>query len=195
MAFQTKDGKRKFGSGFLAKRYDSVHSNDMHEPTGQERVKETEETPSEDKAKSRTTSEGLSKKTQPSVNSNSFTKGMHQEEGSPEAHEDAQESRTDEHGESIAPEEVVAEHGKAHTVTVHHDHTANKHHVMSHHADGHMHESNHESAMEAHEHAQKLGSDAAEAHEDADKEVGSEGNSNEDVESLFGGGMYRAEVD
>jgi hypothetical protein len=185
MAFQSKDGKRKFGSGFQAKRYDSFHPQETAEP----RTQIGEKKPSEPKAESRVDAEGMSKKSQPSVNSTSFTKGMHQEEGSPEEHEGKAESRTEEDGESKAPEEVVAEHGKAHTITVHHDHTANKHHVMSHHADGHMHESEHASAAEAHESAKKLAAEGNEAGENSEaKNKPGEGDPNMgDLSSIFGG--------
>jgi hypothetical protein len=183
MAFQSKDGKRKFGSGFQAKRYDSFHPQE----TAEEKLKNTVKSPSEPKEESRVGAEGFSKKAQPSVNSTSHTKGMHLGTAAPEEHEGKEESRTDEGGESnIPPQEVVAEHGKAHTVTVHHDHAANKHHVMSHHADGHMHESEHESAMDAHEHAKQLGSDEG-GNSEAENE-GDEGNANEgDLSSIFGG--------
>ena len=58
-------------------------------------------------------------------------------------------------GSENAPEGVVAKHGKAVSVHVKHDHTANKHHVTSTHADGHVNESDHMSASEAHDAAQK----------------------------------------
>jgi hypothetical protein len=54
-------------------------------------------------------------------------------------------------------EAVVKAHGPAHTVTIKHDHEANKHHVHSSHKDGHEHLSEHGSAQEAHDHAGKLG--------------------------------------
>ena len=188
MAFQTKDKKKSFGSAYVAKRYDSMHpaEDEKSEQTKEPRIQNTNKKPSEPTAESRTDEMGMSKRSQSPVNSTSMTKGMHQEEGSPDAHEDMKESRTDENGESTSPEDTVAQHGAAHTVTVHHDHTANKHHVMSHHEDGHMHDSNHESAMEAHETAQKLGGGEGgntEAKNDTD-----EGNENlGDLSSIFGG--------
>lgn len=187
MAFTSKDGKRKFGSGFQAKRYDSVHANDMQEPTGQGPMKSSAKKPTEPKEESRTESTGFSKKSQPSVNSTSNTKGMHMGNDAPKEHEDFEESRTNDNGESTSPEEVVSQHGSAHTVTVHHDHTANKHHVMSHHKDGHMHESNHASAMEAHEHAKQLGSADADENKSGEPGEGEAGSDNEDLSSLFGG--------
>jgi hypothetical protein len=54
-------------------------------------------------------------------------------------------------------EGVVAEHGPATNVTVHHDHKNNRHHVVSRHADGHMNTSDHASAQEAHDTASTLG--------------------------------------
>lgn len=47
--------------------------------------------------------------------------------------------------------QVAAEHGPAHTVHIKHDHAANKHHTTSHHDDGHVNESDHQTAEEAHE--------------------------------------------
>jgi hypothetical protein len=191
MAFQTKDKKKTFGSSMVAKRYDQFHpgeDSEKSEQTGQPKVQNTPKKPSEPKEEPRTDAMGLSKKSQPSVNSTSLTKGMHQEEGSPEASMDKEESRTDENGESDSPESVVAAHGRPHTVTVHSDHTANKHKVMSHHSDGHMHESMHSSAAEAHEHARQLGSSEggnSEAENDPDS-----GNQNlGDLSSIFSGGM------
>ena len=53
-------------------------------------------------------------------------------------------------------EAIAGEHGPAHMVTVTHDHEAGTHHVHSEHPDGHVHESDHESAEAAHDHAKKL---------------------------------------
>ncbi len=62
-----------------------------------------------------------------------------------------------------APEEqgshapaIVAEHGKAHTIHIAHDHKAKKHHVMSTHEDGLVHESEYGSPKEAHDTASQL---------------------------------------
>jgi hypothetical protein len=54
------------------------------------------------------------------------------------------------------PKQVAMEHGPATDVTIHHDHKSGKHHVVSHHADGHMHMSDHASAKEAHDAATQL---------------------------------------
>lgn len=191
MSFSTKDGKKKFGSGFVAKRYDLAHStpeDEKSEKTGQSPVQNTAKKPSENREVSRTTPEGMSKKSQPSVNDTSMTKGMHMgDEGADEHNEVSnQESRTDENGESESPEQVVAEHGKANSVTVHHDHAAGTHKVVSHHPDGHMHESSHPTPEAAHQHASKLGSmdgGNSEAENDPDS-----GNANlGDLSSIFGG--------
>lgn len=64
--------------------------------------------------------------------------------------------------ETPKPHEVVAEHGKATDIHITHDHEAGKHHVTSIHEDGHMNESDHDSADEAHEHAKELAGDANE---------------------------------
>jgi hypothetical protein len=52
--------------------------------------------------------------------------------------------------------QIAEQHGPATEVNVMHQHEAGMHHVTSHHPDGHMHESDHGSAEEAHEHAKKL---------------------------------------
>ena len=54
------------------------------------------------------------------------------------------------------PKQVAAQHGPANTVHIAHDHKAKKHHVISTHADGHVHESEHASAKEAHDAASAL---------------------------------------
>ena len=51
---------------------------------------------------------------------------------------------------------VVAEHGAAHKVTIHHDEKSGRHTVVSHHKDGHMNTEVHEHAHKAHEAARKL---------------------------------------
>lgn len=61
-------------------------------------------------------------------------------------------------GESEGAEQVVAQHGPATSVHSTHDHKAKKHHVTSVHEDGHVHDSDHETAEEAHEEGGKLAS-------------------------------------
>jgi hypothetical protein len=74
-----------------------------------------------------------------------------------EAAETPEFEKGEQEGAKEAPEQVVAEHGPATNVTVHHDHKNNKHHVVSRHASGHMHTSDHASAQEAHDTASTLG--------------------------------------
>lgn len=57
---------------------------------------------------------------------------------------------------------VAQEHGPAVEVKVTHEHEIGSHHVRSSHPDGHMHESYHGSAEEAHEHGKKLAGIGAE---------------------------------
>jgi len=61
--------------------------------------------------------------------------------------------------EAPKPHEVVAEHGKAKTVHIEHDHEGGKHSLTSMHEDGHEHKSEHESAEEAHDHGKQLAAD------------------------------------
>ena len=73
--------------------------------------------------------------------------------------------------------QIAEQHGPATEVNVMHQHEAGMHHVTSQHPDGHMHESDHGSAEEAHEHAKKLagaGGDRASDHD------GPEGDAEED---------------
>jgi hypothetical protein len=51
---------------------------------------------------------------------------------------------------------IAEQHGPATDVAIHHEHEIGVHHVTSEHPDGHHHESDHESAEKAHEHAKKL---------------------------------------
>jgi hypothetical protein len=55
-----------------------------------------------------------------------------------------------------APAQVVMAHGKANTIHVAHDHKNGKHHVISTHEDGHVHESEFKSPKEAHDAALAL---------------------------------------
>lgn len=71
------------------------------------------------------------------------------------------EENKEEQGEKQGAAEVVQAHGPATTVHIKHDHAANKHHVTSTHEDGHVHESDHGTAQEAHEEGGALaGADA-----------------------------------
>ena len=90
---------------------------------------------------------------------NAFKAKRHSEAhgvNTPKGAEHEVESKQDMSVEAPKPSEVVAEHGKAHKVTVSHDHESSKHSVESHHEDGHVHKSDHESAEEAHDHAKQL---------------------------------------
>lgn len=114
--FPTKDGQRKFGSAFRAKKYDSFH------PASEEPNK-NEHSPVVDAA-------------------------------------EGKDAAGEQNAEGHDPKQVVAEHGKAHSVHIHHNHAEGKHKVVSHHEDGHMHEKEFENAGAAHDEAKKLsGSD------------------------------------
>ena len=95
-------------------------------------------------------------KTDPSRKFGSAFRGRKYDEmhAEPSAEHEAKETPEFEAGEKEGKEEVhpvVAEHGKAHSVHVKHNHSANKHHVTSQHEDGHVNESDHASAQEAHQ--------------------------------------------
>lgn len=79
---------------------------------------------------------------------------------------------------------VVAEHGKAHKVHIHHDHLRSKHHVTTMHEDGHVNESDHETPEEAHSEGMKL---AGVQTPEVDKEEPRDAAA--DVDDLGGAGM------
>ena len=68
--------------------------------------------------------------------------------------EEKKQGEEKEHEEDEHP--VVAEHGHAHKVIIHHDEKAGRHHVTSHHKDGHENHSDHEDMASAHEEGKKL---------------------------------------
>lgn len=80
-------------------------------------------------------------------------------------------------GEPEDGAQIAEQHGPATEVHMMHEHEMGAHHVQSAHPDGHMHESDHESAEAAHEHGKKLagvGGDRASDHD------GPEGDAEED---------------
>jgi len=82
----------------------------------------------------------------------------HEEQETPEfeagEREGMGENEPNDHEEDMHP--AVNEHGAAHKVTIHHDHKAGRHTVVSHHKDGHTHTSVHDAAHKAHDEARKL---------------------------------------
>lgn len=81
---------------------------------------------------------------------------MHEAKETPEFEAGEQEGAQEGPEQNEAPEQVVANHGKALSTNVHSDHANKKHHVVSHHADGHVHNSDHASKQEADATVQKL---------------------------------------
>lgn len=71
-----------------------------------------------------------------------------------EAKESPEFEKGEAEGAKEAPEAVVAAHGPAHSVTIHHG--AGKHKVISHHQGGFMHESEHSDPASAHEEGKTL---------------------------------------
>ncbi len=68
--------------------------------------------------------------------------------------------------------EVVAKHGPAHHIVVHHDHEGGVHTKTSHHGmDGHHHHSEHGSAQEAHDHAMQAAGIGGETEDHEDYET------------------------
>ena len=137
--FQSKDG-RKFGSAYVAKKRDSMHAGD--DPSAKMGPKSTDKPfgqptkGSVPKEEPRTSSEG--------------------EALMSKANAHAEPNDVKANPEGVDAHQVVAEHGKAHTVHIAHDHKNKKHHVVSTHEDGHVQTSEHESPKEAHDMASNL---------------------------------------
>ena len=135
--FPTKSGK-SYGSAYVAKKKDAMHAGS--ESPVSSKMSPLAPSPKADAAEPRTNSMGEAKFS--AANANAPDNNVL---GSPD---------------NFDAGAVAAEHGPASTVTVHHDHAAKKHHVVSRHPDGHMHTSDHASAADAHDHAAQLGGEA-----------------------------------
>ena len=139
--FPTKDGAKSFGSKFKSRRYDEFHDkSEGASPKSTSRPEGEPSKPKEPKEMSRTNEGGEAK----------FSK----------AEDHAEPNDVKAEPEGVDAGAVAAEHGPATHVTVHHDHAANRHHVVSHHPDGHLNTSDHESAQDAHDAAAQLGGGA-----------------------------------
>lgn len=75
---------------------------------------------------------------------------------------------------------MVAEHGRAHSVHIRHDHETGKHHVQSTHEDGHENLSEHATAEEAHAEGGKLAACANCKEEKKKPQPGAEAESDDD---------------
>lgn len=151
--YTAKTGK-KFGSAFAGRKYDENHKEgpDAAEP----------------KQKDKFAGKGPNR---PAQSKAPKEPKSHEENETPEFEAGEQEGAK----EGVeTPENVVAQHGKATSVHIKHDHVANKHHVTSMHEDGHVHESDHATPQEAHQAASQLGGEPAAAQ--AENESGSEPN-------------------
>jgi hypothetical protein len=130
--YTTKSGK-KFGSSFVGKKKDSMspenRTMDTNEPNK----------PMEPKEEPRTAESGMAKKT-----------------SAYPGHEVENTADTKAEPEGVDAGAVAAEHGPANSVTIHHDHKGGNHHVVSRHADGHMHKGDFGSAPDAHKAAAQL---------------------------------------
>lgn len=76
----------------------------------------------------------------------------HAKDAMPQMHNDNEDTQNENGPDEGDINDVVAQHGPAQEINIHHDHEAGKHKVTSSH-DGHTHESEHGTAEEAHEHA------------------------------------------
>jgi hypothetical protein len=138
--FKAKDGKR-FGSIFAGRKYDQDHSPDgMHSEGGPKESPEHEakETPEFEAGEHEGAKEGVEMNEDKEHNGSTNERESDNEDEQHEAHP------------------VVAEHGPAHKIIVHHDEKTGRHTVTSHHADGHVHMNVHEHAHKAHSEAREL---------------------------------------
>jgi hypothetical protein len=138
--FTAKNGK-KFGSVFAGKHYDENHTADgMHSEGGpKEDAHEKAESPEFEAGEQ----EGAKEHEGVEANEGDEHNGEMNEENGKEEHEGEQHP-------------VVAAHGPAHKVVIHHDEKSGRHTVTSHHKDGHMHTNVHENAADAHKEASDL---------------------------------------
>lgn len=127
--YSTADGKKKFGSRFVGRKYDEMHAKDA-EPTSEKDAKKRMGNVLEDRAND-----------------------LAEESG---ANDSGRNDMAGEGDKDISQHPVVKEHGKATSVHIKHDHSANQHHVTSQHEDGHMNESDHDNAEDAHHEGMKL---------------------------------------
>src|ERR1035438_804466 len=111
---------KKFGSSFAGKHYDENHSQDgMHSESPEHEAKETPEFEAGEQ-------EGAKEH-----------EGVEMNEGK-EHNGETNERENDEGDEQHETHPVVAEHGPATKVVIHHDEKSGRHTVTSHHADGHV---------------------------------------------------------
>jgi hypothetical protein len=132
MAFMSKSGKA-FGSRFAQRRHDSEHA----EPENQTQNTDAPKAAAVPKEEPRTNPKGEAK-----FSAKEAT---------------APDNNVQANPEGVDASQVASEHGKAVTVSTHHDHKNNKHKVISHHPDGYVHVSDHQSQQDAHTAAGKLG--------------------------------------
>ena len=135
MAFPTKSGK-SYGSAYVAKKKDAM---DAEKSAGEP-------------------------KNNPFAKSSAGAKPAFGGAGE-EAKESPEFEKGEAEGAKEAPEAVVAAHGPAHSVTIHHG--AGKHKVISHHQGGFMHESEHSDPASAHEEGKTLAGVGQESPEEA----------------------------
>ena len=139
--YTSKSGK-KFGSVFAGRKHDQDHTPDgMHsegKPMSEEH--EAKETPEFEAGEQ----EGAKEH-----------EGVEMNEGK-EHNGETNEREGDEGDEMHETHPVVAEHGPATKVVIHHDEKSGRHTVTSHHADGHVHMNVHEHAHKAHSEAREL---------------------------------------
>jgi hypothetical protein len=162
--YTTKTGQ-KFGSSFVGKKKDALHSADENAPhLGPKSTDMPSGSPSNSAAKepSRTNPAGEAK----------FSA----------ANAAVPDNDVKAEPEGVDAGAVAAEHGPAASVTTHHDHKAGKHMVVSHHPDGHMHSSQHKSHADAHAAAKQLSGPANEENTDKDP------NADAGQGNMFGGG-------
>jgi len=136
MAFPTKDGKKKFGSAYVQKRYDENHAGDA------------EKDAAEPKVASKNPFAGAKP---PQFPVKPTMSAEHENNETPEFEKGEQEGAKEVTVPGVAEgKEVAQKHGPAHTVTIKSDPATGRHTVVSHHNDGHSHQAQLPSAEDAH---------------------------------------------
>jgi hypothetical protein len=145
---------KKFGSSFAGKHYDENHSEDgMHSEAPEHEKSETPEFEAGEQ-------EGAKEH-----------EGVEMNEGK-EHNGETNERENDEGDEQHETHPMVAEHGPANKVVIHHDEATGRHTVTSHHKDGHVHTNVHQHAHKAHDEGRNLAGVPAAGKEENEEKTG-----------------------
>jgi hypothetical protein len=167
MAQMTADGKKKFGSSMVAKRYDQYHPKDQAQASkdggGMPKRDTDYEAPGQPEYKADSMEHGSEKAV------NSFDAG--------EAHSNPRDTSA----EAETPSSVVQHHGLASEIEYTHDHDKGEHQVHSTHEDGHEHHAAFKDPALAYEAGGELQSDSVKRRTHPDQQGASSEGDNDEV--------------